>query len=97
VNVAAQRFSPKNFQLHDNTYRHPRAGWPGRLIAALANCTRFAAVRQAILSRLPFLPLHSDVRDVVYVSWLVDAAAAAAIAAAGVRCGSATARRHSPC
>jgi hypothetical protein len=30
-------------------------------------------VRQAILSRLPFLPLHSDVRDVVYVSWLVDA------------------------
>lgn len=78
------RLSRKNFQLQDNTYRHPRAGWPGRLLAALANCTRFAAVRQAILSRLPFLPLHSDVRDVVYVSWLVDAQAAQQLLPAGV-------------
>lgn len=78
------RLSRKNSQLQDNTYRHPRAGWPGRLLAALANCTRFAAVRQAILSRLPFLPLHSDVRDVVYVSWLVDAQAAQQLLPAGV-------------
>lgn len=70
--------------MHDNTYRHPRAGWPGRLFAALANCTRLANVRQAILSRLPFLTLHSDVRDVVYVSWLVDAAAAQRLLPAGV-------------
>jgi hypothetical protein len=70
--------------LQDNTYRHPRAGWPGRLFAALANCTHFASVRQAILSRLPFLTLHSDVRDVVYVSWLVDAEAAQRLLPAGV-------------
>jgi hypothetical protein len=70
--------------LQDNTYRHPRAGWPGRLFAALANCTRFAKVRQAVMSRLPFLTLHSDVRDVVYVSWLVDAAAAQQLLPAGV-------------
>ncbi|MEG0882902.1 MAG: DUF2071 domain-containing protein [Janthinobacterium sp.] len=70
--------------MQDNTYRHPRAGWPGRLFAALANCTRFANARQAILSRLPFLTLHSDVRDVVYVSWLVDAAAAQKLVPAGV-------------
>ncbi|MDN2674106.1 DUF2071 domain-containing protein [Janthinobacterium sp. SUN026] len=70
--------------MQDNTYRHPRAGWPGRLFAALANSTRFANARQAIMSRLPFLTLHSDVRDVVYVSWLVDAAAAQQLLPAGV-------------
>lgn len=36
------------------------------------------------MSRLPFLPLHSDVRDVVYVSWLVDAAAAQQLMPDGV-------------
>ncbi len=36
------------------------------------------------MSRLPFLTLHSDVRDVVYVSWLVDAAAAQKLLPAGV-------------
>lgn len=35
------------------------------------------------MSRLPFLTLHSDVRDVVYVSWLVDAAAAQQLLPAG--------------
>ncbi|WP_219116223.1 DUF2071 domain-containing protein [Janthinobacterium sp. UMAB-56] len=70
--------------MQDNTYRHPCAGWPGRLFAALANCTHFANVRQAVLSRLPFLTLHSDVRDVVYVSWLVDAAAAQKLLPPGV-------------
>ncbi len=75
---------PESFQLQDNTYRHPRAGWPGRLFAALANCTHFAKLRQAVMSRLPFLPLHSDVRDVVYVSWLVDAAAAQKLLPPGV-------------
>jgi hypothetical protein len=70
--------------LQDNTYRHPRAGWPGRVFAALANCTHFASVRQAVMSRLPFLTLHSDVRDVVYVSWLVDAAAAQKLLPPGV-------------
>ncbi|KAB0332109.1 DUF2071 domain-containing protein [Janthinobacterium sp. PLB04] len=69
--------------MQDNTYRHPRTGWPGRLFAALANSTRFANLRQAVMSRLPFLTLHSDVRDVVYVSWLVDAAAAQQLLPAG--------------
>ena len=36
------------------------------------------------MSRLPFLKLHSDVRDVVYVSWLVDAAAAQTLLPPGV-------------
>jgi len=70
--------------LQDNTYRHPRAGWPGRVLTALANCAHFAKLRQAVMSRLPFLTLHSDVRDVVYVSWLVDAAAAQKLLPPGV-------------
>ena len=70
--------------MQDNTYRHPRAGGPGRLFAALANCAHFAKLRQAVMSRLPFLTLHSDVRDVVYVSWLVDAAAAQTLLPPGV-------------
>lgn len=36
------------------------------------------------MARLPFLTLHSDVRDVLYVSWLVDAAAAQKLVPAGV-------------
>ncbi|MEG2031346.1 MAG: DUF2071 domain-containing protein [Janthinobacterium sp.] len=70
--------------MQDNTYRHPRAGRPGRLFAALANCTHFGSARQAVMARLPFLALHSDVRDVVYVSWLVDAAAAQKLLPPGV-------------
>lgn len=70
--------------MQDNTYRHPRTGWPGRVFAALANCAHFAKLRQAVMSRLPFLTLHSDVRDVVYVSWLVDAAAAQKLLPPGV-------------
>ena len=70
--------------MQDNTYRHPRAGGPGRLFAALANCAHFAKLRQAVMSRLPFLTLHSDVRDVVYVSWLVEAAAAQTLLPPGV-------------
>ena len=36
------------------------------------------------MARLPFLTLHSDVRDVVYASWLVDAAAAQKLLPPGV-------------
>ncbi|MFZ4878747.1 DUF2071 domain-containing protein [Janthinobacterium sp. Mn2066] len=70
--------------MHDNTYHHPRAGWAGRLLSSLANCTHFANARQAILARLPFLTLHSDVSNVVYMSWLVDAAAAQQLLPDGV-------------
>lgn len=69
----------------DNRYRHPRAGLAGRLIERLAGSARLASVRQAVLSRLPFLTLASEVRDVIYVSWLVDAAAAQALVPPGTR------------
>lgn len=41
------------------------------LIEGLANSRAFARLRRALLSRLPFLRLQSDVADVVYLTWLV--------------------------
>ena len=70
--------------LETNEYRHPRPGRTGRLIERLANSTRVAHWRHAILSRLPFVTLASDVVDVIYVSWLVDASAAQALLPPGV-------------
>lgn len=67
-----------------NEYRHPYPGRAGRLIERLANSTRFANWRHAVMSRLPFVTLASDVADVVYVSWLVDASAAQALLPPGL-------------
>lgn len=65
-------------------YVHPHAGKLGRVLAALANSKRIAAVRRALMSRLPFPVLESDVRDVVYITWMVDAVRAAVLAPPGV-------------
>ena len=65
--------------MHNNDYRHPHPGRLGRLFERLARSGRLADARQAVLSRLPFLTLASEVRDVIYVSWLVDAEAAQAL------------------
>ncbi len=68
-----------------NNYLHPAPGATGRLLARVANSRRIAAARRAVLSRLPFVTLESDVRDVVYLTWMVDAGAAQATVPAGVR------------
>jgi hypothetical protein len=60
-------------------YRHPRPGLAGRLLARLLNARGPARLRRALFARLPFLVLRSDVRDVVYVTWMVDAGAARAL------------------
>lgn len=52
-------------------FRAPLGGWTGRVIDALANCTGFRTARRAILGRLPFPVLASDVRHVVYCNWVV--------------------------
>lgn len=55
-----------------NHFKHPRNGFFGRTFTRLANSTKIAAVRRAVTSRLPFPVLKSDVRDVVYMNWMVD-------------------------
>ncbi|SDE85580.1 Uncharacterized conserved protein (COG2071) [Massilia sp. PDC64] len=66
-------------------YRHPYPGYPGRVLEGLLNAPSLARLRHALLSRLPFPVLRSDVADVVYVTWMVDARAAAALLPAGLR------------
>lgn len=68
----------------DGAYRHPHPGLPGRLLARLLNARGPARLRQALLSRLPFPVLRSSVRDVVYVTWMVDAGAARALLPPGL-------------
>ena len=68
-----------------NVYVHPAPGLAGRLLARLANSRRIATARRAVFSHLPFLTLESDVRDVVYLTWMMDAATAQAMVPGGVR------------
>lgn len=70
--------------LDNNRYRHPRPGRLGKLADRLANSTRLAGWRHAVMSRLPFATLASEVVDVIYVSWLVDAQAAQALLPPGM-------------
>lgn len=66
-------------------YRHPYPGLAGRVLASLLNARGLARLRHALLSRLPFPVLRSDVEDVVYLTWMVDARAARALLPAGLR------------
>jgi len=66
-------------------YRHPYPGLAGRLLARVLNARALARMRLALFARLPFPVLRSDVADVVYVTWMVDARAAAALLPAGLR------------
>jgi hypothetical protein len=68
-----------------HAYRHPHPGPYGRWLARLLNSRRVARVRHAVLARLPFPVLQSEVADVVYLTWLVDADAAAALLPPGLR------------
>jgi hypothetical protein len=55
------------------------------VLEGLLNARGLARLRRALFSRLPFPVLQSDVTDVVYVTWMVDARAAAALLPAGLR------------
>lgn len=66
-------------------YVHPRAGAVGRALNRLVNSRRLAACRRAVLSRLPFAVLESDVTNVIYATWMVDVDKAAAFAPAGAK------------
>lgn len=59
--------------MSDQRYVHPSGGATGALIERVANCSRLAHMRRALTRRLPFPRLVSDVVNVVYVTWLVDA------------------------
>jgi hypothetical protein len=58
--------------LGDPRYRHPHGGAMGWIIEAMLAWSWWPRLRRAVLSRLPFVTLASDVRDVVYLNWLVE-------------------------
>ncbi len=68
----------------DAYYVHPHEGVLGQAIGRLANSAAIASARRVLMSRLPFPVLESDVRDVVYMTWMVDAERAARYVPAGL-------------
>jgi Uncharacterized conserved protein (COG2071) len=56
-----------------NRFVHPRRGVVAALVSSLANSARLARLRRTITTRIPFLTLESDVTDVVYMTWMLDA------------------------
>ncbi|RQP24090.1 DUF2071 domain-containing protein [Piscinibacter terrae] len=70
--------------MNSNRYVHPRPGLVGRLLGAIANSRLLLGARRRLMSVLPFLKLQSDVRDVVYLTWLVKADAVKHLVPPGV-------------
>lgn len=60
-------------RMNDQRYVHPRPGAAGTLIERIANCGRLAQMRRTVSRGLPFPTLTSDVVNIVYATWLVDA------------------------
>lgn len=63
----------------------PRSGWPGIAQTRLGNARRLRAAIRAVMARLPFVTLDSDVRDVVYMNWVVPLSRVASLVPPGVR------------
>lgn len=70
--------------LHDNAFVHPSTGLAGRLANRIVANRPLLRARRALMSRLPFLQLASDVENVVYCTWVVDVAAVAPLVPRGV-------------
>lgn len=58
--------------MHENHYVHPSSHVIARLIESVCNCAGIKKVRRIVFNRLPFLKMRSDVKDIVYLNWLVD-------------------------
>lgn len=70
--------------MENNRFIYPRSGPFGKLLNLIANSAFIASVRRAMLSRLPFLKLESDVVNIVYLNWVIPKSLAMAQVPAGV-------------
>ncbi|WP_322005494.1 DUF2071 domain-containing protein [Paraburkholderia tropica] len=70
--------------MFDNAFVSPWPGALGAISERLVGCPTLLRTRRALFSRLPFMQLASDVRDIVYCTWAVDAARIAALVPPGV-------------
>jgi hypothetical protein len=71
--------------LEGGSFVAPRASWAGIVLSRLLNCRALLRLRRRLFSRLPFPTLRSDVRDVIYLNWMVDAARVAHLVPAGLQ------------
>ncbi|MGU7774767.1 DUF2071 domain-containing protein [Burkholderia sp. MR1-5-21] len=69
---------------YNNAFIHPSVGVVGKLANRIVGNRPLLRTRRALLSRLPFLQLASDVQDVVYCTWAVNVADVAHLVPAGV-------------
>ena len=79
-----QRHQRNASMLHDNAFVYPSASLTGRLANRIVANRSLLRARRALMSRLPFLQLASDVENVVYCTWVVDVAAVAPLVPRGV-------------
>ncbi|NCG00212.1 MAG: hypothetical protein GWP25_00280 [Euryarchaeota archaeon] len=56
-----------------NRFKAPRSGPISGLISLMSNSKIIARCRRTITSFFPFLKLRSDVKNVVYLNWMVEA------------------------
>lgn len=66
-------------------YAHPNGRAFGRLASWLANNRWLRKLRRTVFAHLPFPVLQSDVRDVVYLNWVVPTRRVAHLVPPGVR------------
>lgn len=72
-------------RLGDHRYRHPRATAWGGLLERVFACAWLLRARRWLFRRLPFVRLASDVRDVVYLNWVVPASRVAHLVPSGLQ------------
>lgn len=53
-------------------YVHPKRSILNKPLVWLCNNAKIRNIRRAIVSRLPYLRLESEVKDIVYINWLID-------------------------
>ena len=71
--------------MRQNAFVHPRSSLAAKFLGRIANSSTLLRARRLLFSRLPFLQLHSDVRDVVYLTWLVDVESVRHLVPSGVK------------
>lgn len=59
-----------------NKFIYPKVCLFGNMLNLIANSKLLAAIRRAILSRLPFIQMESDVSNVVYLNWVIESSIA---------------------
>ena len=62
----------QTLDLLDNRFRPRRRGPMGLIFSAIVNSQVIARIRRVLTSIFPFVKLRSDVKNVVYMTWLVD-------------------------